>query len=174
MTPARKPAESLPATSRARFRDIPAILDVLRIHLKSPGYVQYAEDMDKSPVIGSQILGMKPLVVAFWNDCSATLVQDDVEKALKMLYTEKQAAAVSRWAIPSGEIDDWCKTTARRIRTMLRHVSQARLKSASAEWLISLNIPAVHKLAFKKPAAASKEAVDDLGEVEGAGDGEEH
>jgi hypothetical protein len=89
------------------------------------------------------------------------MTQSDVEKGLAEVH--KKRCADKRWAIASSEVAGWCKTTGKRIRTILRHVAQAVYKSPTSDWFLRLGLDT----SMKRPAAASDgPAADDEGEEE--------
>ena len=122
-------------------------------------------------MVGSQILNYKQMITELMEKCSLVLAQTDVEKALHVVRENKKNTL--KWSLKDSEVKDWQKTTAKRIRTMLRHVNQAFYKSPTAEWFMGLALGGTAAAARKRPASAAAAAAAEAEDDEAGEDDEE-
>ena len=133
--------------ARARYSgSVENLIETLRPHIHGPRWITYAEDVDaklnKAAVVSKR--GLLCSLRRLQGNLSFT--QASMESALAEILK------TTEWVKPE-EAQGWCEKNAKRLRVMLRHVSQALLKSkgAAPKWLNFLQEESVHPTASMAP-----------------------
>ena len=63
--------------------------------------------------------------------------ENDTKEAVFVVAVERNVT----WQLSDEKLSDWCKNHAARLRTMLRHVQQARCRRTPPAWLEELDLP---------------------------------
>ncbi len=69
-----------------------------------------------------------------------SLVQSDLQNTLKAVHDTMKAQS-KNWTLPDSDVPKWSTNMALRLRVMLRHVQQARIKRNPPAWVRLLELP---------------------------------
>jgi len=117
------------AKSRPRAEASPQeLVEVLLPFVNGKRWLCYGEAMDKSPlqrlIVISHSKLLKAIMDAFGN---LSLPPNCAEQAFTLIIDEK----FKQWNLGEQYKADWAETMSKRLRTLLRHVSQALVKEAT-------------------------------------------
>lgn len=116
------------AQSRCRdtFSGDPALLaQLLAPHVAKRRWLSYGERLDKSKVEAKTIVAFAPLLNALLPlQRNLSFPQTKVVAALKIVLGEKR----EEWGIGEGSVHDWLETSAKRLRTLCRHLYKIMCK----------------------------------------------
>jgi hypothetical protein len=117
--------------ARARYNgSVENLIETMRPHMHGPRWITYAKDVGAT-LNEAAVVSKRGLV------CSLRRLQGDLSfTQASMESALAEILKTTEWVKPE-EAKGWCEKNAKRLRVMLRHVSQATLKSkgAAPKWL---------------------------------------
>lgn len=146
-----------PMGRRQRHRGVSELHNVLSRFVRRPSWISYDADRKKAKTRPDLIAPQAGLIREIATVApSLSLVQTEVETALLSIWEDKKDEA--GWArLPPEQSGQWAKISARRLRTLLRHVSQARTKKCGAAWLQALALPPAPTMSNEVAASDDEE-----------------
>ena len=125
-------AGKAPGRTSSSAVDVSDIKSVLQEHIANPEDVKYGEQMSGSVLVTSMLEAKKEMISALLVLIypNQSLAQSLVVSALVELATEKEGV----WHL-AGAKASWAAKVAKRIRTMLRHICQAKARSPQPLWV---------------------------------------
>lgn len=141
---------------RGRHRNVDGVASIIAKHSPRHNFFVYGDNLKKTKVQAHLIVPQSALIRDLARVApTLSLVQSDLEKSLLQVYAAK--AGSPGWTMDEEGRKQWAKVTGQRMRCMLRHVSQARVKCSGAAWLKMLDLPAIYSP--PGPSAAARTPV---------------
>jgi hypothetical protein len=106
--------------------DVDMLADELGEFVVKNNFVQYGCNMDKSIIDPAKILPHKKMIAMLHNKY-ANIAAETMKAALAEVCKKKFADAV--------DVDEWADEKQKMVRTMLRHLAQAKMKNPATKWV---------------------------------------
>ena len=147
--------------SRTFFHGVDALTALFLRFSVRPIWLTYSQDYENAKTKSDLIVLQAAFIRAACEslDC-LNLCKTEVQTALERVHKQKTDDLDPSWTIPPSEVKSWSKSMGVRIRTILKHVQEARWKEKSGlppPWLKLLRLP---KLGDEDPSTATKEDED--------------
>ena len=104
--------------------DVANLAEELGEFILKQNFIQYGKDMDKSIVEPSKILPHKKMISML--HAKGNISAEDMKAALAEIGTNK---------FTDVDIDEWSDDKQKMLRTMLRHLAQAKMKNPATKWV---------------------------------------
>ena len=103
-------------------------------HVTSPTWLAYAETLT-APIRAGVLVAHKGWLVPLAKVAPRlTFTQGLVQEAFANVLANPKLP----FQLPEDQLQQWISVMARRVRTMCRHIAQARLKTPKASWILAM------------------------------------
>jgi hypothetical protein len=136
------------AAQRQRFNGTAAELkEILKPVIKKVGFISYGENLEKSPVESSLIVGHKHLMRVLAKLQPVT--QAVMTKSLLFVH-EDNKHEMQTWKLQDKDAIPWAASSAKRLRCMTRHTMQELSSKKPASWVNLLGLDTEEAIATQK------------------------
>eukprot|EP00969_Alexandrium_andersonii_P357968 15449978-Alexandrium_andersonii.AAC.2 len=108
--------------------------DALAEFVREPGAIKYGEKMDRSAVESELLVAHAAFLRALMPFGNITQKSMEVE----LLRLAEQRIKAKQWTLQQEHMKEFAEVTAKRIRTMVRHISSARTRPKPPKWVFDI------------------------------------